>query len=120
MKMEKIMRQLWNSSNEEFDYTIDCKNGERGGEGIREEKGGVVISQRAGLHHPHMPDFKWLCRGSMSEIEKERSRVCLERPLFHSPRQTDTYSLSLHNRGGKQITIECQFTPLVFTVSHRT
>ena len=39
----------------------------------------------------------------LSFKERERkSRVCLERPLFHSPRQTDTYSLSLHNRGGKQ------------------
>jgi len=90
------------------------KNGEREREGKGEGKGGIVNSKGAGLHHPPVPDFKWLCKGSMSEIEKERSRVCLERPLFHSPRQTDTYSLSLHNRGGKQITIQCQFTPPSF------
>lgn len=35
------------------------------------------------------------------ERVRGESRVCLERPLFHSPRQTDTYSLSLHNRGWK-------------------
>lgn len=36
------------------------------------------------------------------ERKRERSRVCLERPLFDSPRQTDTYSLSLHNRGRRR------------------
>ena len=45
------------------------------------------------------------CARDQCQYQRERerkSRVCLERPLFHSPRQTDTYSLSLHNRGGKQ------------------
>lgn len=68
---------------------------------------------------PLVRDFKWVCAGSMSEIQKKtllsslsmyqknthththverererESRVCLERPLFHSSRQTDTYSLT--------------------------
>jgi hypothetical protein len=64
-----------------------------------------ISEDSAALHHPPVRDFKWVCAGSMSGPEREResvSRVCLERPLFHSPRQTDTYSLTLHNRGGKQ------------------
>lgn len=61
--------------------------------------------RKAGLHHPPVPDFKWLCAGSMCVWERERegSRVCLERSWFHSSRQTDrqtdTYSLPPHNRG---------------------